>query len=176
MTIANNPILTESQKSLLAQFAASSLNDTFYLSGATALSAFYLQHRFSEDLDFFTESDFGIEDVLDFVKSLPGTKDSHYERKYDRRIFLLDYANTTTLKLEFTRYPFPQLEAGTLIGGIRSFTRSTRSRGSSSQKVRSVKAFGLTTDTDVAGAKTYSATPALSAKTQPWSAISPATV
>ena len=38
-------------------FAAWSHASVFYLTGGTALSAFYLHHRLSEDLDFFTESD-----------------------------------------------------------------------------------------------------------------------
>lgn len=47
-------ILTSFQKELLKQISKSILNDDFYLTGGTALSAFYLQHRISEDLDFFT--------------------------------------------------------------------------------------------------------------------------
>jgi nucleotidyltransferase AbiEii toxin of type IV toxin-antitoxin system len=118
MGIADNAILTEDQKLLLARFGASDLREVFYLTGGTALSAIYLQHRLSEDLDFFTERDFAIEDVLKFVKSLPGIRDTQYERKYDRRIFLLHYANTRAMKLEFTRYPFFQVEKGPVIEGI----------------------------------------------------------
>lgn len=62
--IAGNPILTEDQKSLLFRFRESQLRDRFYVTGGTALSAFYLQHRLSEDLDFFTEQTVGIEEVL----------------------------------------------------------------------------------------------------------------
>ena len=119
MAIVDNPILTDNQKALLARLAVSRLREAFYLAGGTALSAFYLQHRLSEDLDFFTAGDFAIEDVLDFVKSLPGAQNSHYERKYDRRIFLLNYANGQTMKVEFTRYPFARLNAGPVIDGIR---------------------------------------------------------
>jgi Nucleotidyl transferase AbiEii toxin, Type IV TA system len=32
----------------------------FYLSGGTALSGFYLQHRYSDDLDFFTRDREGL--------------------------------------------------------------------------------------------------------------------
>jgi hypothetical protein len=49
-------ILTSFQKIFLQHFGKSSLNETFFLSGGTALSAFFLQHRYSEDLDFFTEA------------------------------------------------------------------------------------------------------------------------
>jgi predicted nucleotidyltransferase component of viral defense system len=118
MTLADNPILTDDQKALLARFSASNLHDAFYLTGGTALSAVYLQHRLSEDLDFFSEADVAIEEILAFVKSLTGVRDMQYERKYDRKIFLLHYANANTMKVEFTRYPFARVEAGPIIDGV----------------------------------------------------------
>lgn len=50
-------ILTPLQIELLKIFGTLEEADYFYLSGGTALSAFYLQHRFSEDLDFFTNEE-----------------------------------------------------------------------------------------------------------------------
>lgn len=47
-------ILTPLQVSLLNALGKTHLRDSFYLTGGTALSAFFLQHRFSDDLDFFT--------------------------------------------------------------------------------------------------------------------------
>jgi predicted nucleotidyltransferase component of viral defense system len=89
MPIADNPILIEDQKNFLAYFRASPLCEIFYLTGGTALSAFYLRHRLSEDLDFFSEEGVSIEQVLSFVKSVPLVSEVQYERKYDRKIFLL---------------------------------------------------------------------------------------
>ncbi len=57
-------ILTPLQKNLLKQFALSSLNEIFFLTGGTALSAFFLQHRYSEDLDFFTDQPDQVPQVL----------------------------------------------------------------------------------------------------------------
>lgn len=48
-------ILTELQSNFLRAFFQ--LDQDFYLTGGTALSAFYLQHRFSVDLDLFTHDD-----------------------------------------------------------------------------------------------------------------------
>ncbi len=118
MNIADNPTLTVNQKTLLARFGASPLRDSFYLTGGTALSAIYLHHRLSDDVDFFSENDFAVEDVLAFVKSLPGVRTTQYERKYDRRIFLLQFENASVLKVEFTRYPFARVEAGSLVDSI----------------------------------------------------------
>ena len=47
-------ILPPLQLNLLAAIVRSPLRDDFFLTGGTALSAFYLQHRYSLDLDFFT--------------------------------------------------------------------------------------------------------------------------
>lgn len=50
----NNPILYPHQIILLSLFFASPFAKTFSLTGGTALSAFYLAHRESQDLDLFS--------------------------------------------------------------------------------------------------------------------------
>jgi predicted nucleotidyltransferase component of viral defense system len=51
-------ILTPNQKILLAEISRyQPITKRFYLTGGTALSEFYFQHRLSEDLDFFSEYD-----------------------------------------------------------------------------------------------------------------------
>lgn len=48
-------ILTPLQRRVLdALFAEEAFAKAFYLTGGTALSAFYLHHRYSDDLDFFS--------------------------------------------------------------------------------------------------------------------------
>jgi predicted nucleotidyltransferase component of viral defense system len=48
-------VLTLLQKKVLISLFDKGLADRgYYLTGGTALSAFYLQHRYSDDLDFFT--------------------------------------------------------------------------------------------------------------------------
>jgi hypothetical protein len=51
-TIMN--VLTSFQIEFIRLLAKSVLQEKFFLTGGTALSEFYLQHRYSEDLDFFT--------------------------------------------------------------------------------------------------------------------------
>lgn len=48
-------IFTNLQEELIKQISCTPIKDSFFLTGGTALSTFYLQHRYSEDLDFFTE-------------------------------------------------------------------------------------------------------------------------
>jgi len=52
-----NPVLTPLQRDLLHAFFAHPLGAQFFLTGGTALAAFYFQHRLSEDLDLFTTQD-----------------------------------------------------------------------------------------------------------------------
>lgn len=47
-------ILTDLQRKILNIFSAQPDEEAFYLTGGTALSAFFLKHRKSNDLDFFT--------------------------------------------------------------------------------------------------------------------------
>lgn len=47
-------ILTSLQEEVLRIFDETEEAELFYLTGGTALAAFYLQHRLSRDLDLFT--------------------------------------------------------------------------------------------------------------------------
>jgi len=48
-------ILDRIQQKILSLFSTIPEHDSFYLTGGTALSAFYLHHRKSRDLDFFSD-------------------------------------------------------------------------------------------------------------------------
>ena len=62
-------ILTPNQHRLL-EYAAKSptVAEHFYLTGGTALAEFYLQHRVSEDLDFFTKDPIIEVEILQWVQ------------------------------------------------------------------------------------------------------------
>ena len=48
-------LLTPLQRRVLTSFFQKGLGERgFYLTGGTALAEFYLHHRYSDDLDFFT--------------------------------------------------------------------------------------------------------------------------
>jgi hypothetical protein len=111
-------ILRPGQGQLLEAFSRSPLAESFYLSGGTALAAFHLGHRVSDDLDFFTEREVPVEVVLEFLRGL-GMGVPDYQHLFDRRIFLLPAAPEGPLKVEFTRYPFPRCESGNDVGGVR---------------------------------------------------------
>lgn len=57
-SLNNNPILLPHQITILQLFFALPFAKPFFLTGGTCLSAFYLAHRESQDLDFFSLSPF----------------------------------------------------------------------------------------------------------------------
>jgi Nucleotidyl transferase AbiEii toxin, Type IV TA system len=65
-------ILSPLQKSvLIALFGDPWFRQHFYLTGGTALSAFYLKHRYSDDLDFFTHQA-SLDGVPELIRSTTG--------------------------------------------------------------------------------------------------------
>jgi predicted nucleotidyltransferase component of viral defense system len=117
--ILRDDILGEAQRRFLDAFRDSALASRFYLTGGTTLAAFYLRHRYSEDLDFFCPDDFEVEEILGWLRSLSESPDIRYERKYDRRLFLLTAAGGRALKVEFTKYPFPHIEPVRMVDGLK---------------------------------------------------------
>lgn len=114
-------LLTEDQQFVIKLFAQETALHDFYLTGGTVLAEFYLHHRDSDDLDFFTETPIDIRIVEVFVKKITdhfGGFAARFERIHDRKLFFIQ-TKTSELKLEFSLYPFPALEQKSLIGGVR---------------------------------------------------------
>ncbi len=84
----------------------------FYLTGGTALAEYYLKHRISEDLDFFSEQEFDPQAISIFFaknkKSL-GIKKVDFQQSFNRNLFFL-YLQNDIIKTEFTYFPFPRIE------------------------------------------------------------------
>jgi predicted nucleotidyltransferase component of viral defense system len=115
-----NNILTPKQAAFLKAFGESALAKNFYLSGGTPLSAFYLKHRYSEDLDFFCENEFdtlSIDIFFKKVKDKLGITKIDFQQSYNRNLFFCQFKNEI-LKTEFTYFPFPRLEKGSVFEGV----------------------------------------------------------
>lgn len=114
-------LLTSEQQVVLELFAKeSTLRDEYYLSGGTALAEYYLQHRDSDDLDFFADTKTDIIFIESFVNKLTqrfGAPAARMEHIHDRRLFFLPL-NEGELKLEFTSYPFLALDKRTQKNGV----------------------------------------------------------
>lgn len=106
-------ILTKQQKLALRLISQTELANYFYFGGGTALSHYYLQHRFSEDLDFFNQNEFDTQSVTVVLKSFQkklGFVSLDYQNSFNRNLFFLRFNDDGVLKLEFTYYPFQQVE------------------------------------------------------------------
>ena len=110
------------QQTVFDSFAKDkNLSQKFYFTGGTALSAVYLHHRESEDLDFFSESDFdndGIIKFIDNIASLINTR-SRVTLKERVRIFeLVDDDKNLVIKIDFGYYPHSRLKKGKRLQGV----------------------------------------------------------
>lgn len=113
--------LTREQEIILREFSKNSrLRKQFYLTGGTALSAFYLHHRFSEDLDFFTQKQFENAEVVDFVEKIRTLLklEVRFTQVYETRMFELVKAGKLITKLDFGFYHYPRIAKGKLIDNI----------------------------------------------------------
>lgn len=96
------------------------LPELFYLSGGTALSVFYLHHRWSDDLDFFSDQKFGDETIDAFIQnisSLLGTK-HRFTTIEQTKVFEFLKDEKLLLKVDFAYYPYPRLEEGKAYQGV----------------------------------------------------------
>lgn len=119
-------VLTPIQKRVIGFVAEEKDLANFYLTEGTALSAYHLNHRISDDLDFFVaeKPDYiFLRKFAEHIKKEIGAQNMRYERLYDRNQFFFQLPKEE-LKVEFTQYPFPHLEDpktkdGILIDSIR---------------------------------------------------------
>ncbi len=115
-------LLTKEQyKFLRAVSQGKEIARNFYLSGGTALAVHYIPYRFSQDLDFFSEREFNPQVILVFLKKFQkeiGYRRFDFQKSFNRNLYFLQM-NKKVLKVEFTYYPFPQLNKPKLIDGIK---------------------------------------------------------
>lgn len=114
-------VLTPEQKKVIGLVADEPQLAGFYLSGGTALAAYYLGHRVSDDLDFFIAEKpdkIFLHAFIEKLRNELGAPPVRFERLYDRNQFFFQLGETE-LKIEFTQYSFRQLENTTRRDGIR---------------------------------------------------------
>ena len=106
-------LLTTEQRTLLETIAQNRyLTKQFFFTGGTALAEFYFHHRFSEDLDFFSESEFDSRQLLTTISSISKTlKLTKIEQQTltGQEVFYLYFADKKFVKTDFSYFPFPHL-------------------------------------------------------------------
>lgn len=114
-------ILSNNQRHVLELLSGESkITGAFYLTGGTALAEYYLRHRLSEDLDFFSEHEVEPEAVMSVLKKIQkpaGITSFSFEQSFNRDLFLLELKGES-IKTEFTYFPFPRIESKKKIGDL----------------------------------------------------------
>ena len=115
-------ILTNKQKLFLKLLSHNlEIANRLYLTGGIALTAYYIPYRFSEDLDFFSEEEIDTRPVVVFFKSIQmklGYKSMEINTSFNRNLLFLNFVDSS-LKIEFTYFPFRQIEEPHVYDGIK---------------------------------------------------------
>ncbi len=119
-------ILSQFQIKVLAYFKKSNLTKNFYLSGGTALAEFYLHHRLSEDLDFFTQEELNLDGLKKFINTVSQkipVKKIEFQHGYGLYTFFITTKIGEKHKIDFGQYPFGPIEKlknfnGLLVEGL----------------------------------------------------------
>lgn len=120
--MGNHNALTKNQALIFSEVAADDfLRAQFYFTGGTALSAFYLYHRESEDLDFFSKKEFPSEEIVKKVSVWAKKYSFQVERRQieNVHVYNLQFPNGEILKVDFVNHPYKSLEEGKIVDGIR---------------------------------------------------------
>ncbi len=114
-------ILTPLQEKFISLLAKNkTLTRQFYLTGGTALAAYYFQHRYSEDLDFFSLKQIDILALNIFLKQSKSElqiQKIDFQQSFNRNLFFL-HTKKDILKVEFTYFPFELIERPVLRNNI----------------------------------------------------------
>lgn len=93
----------------------------FYLTGGTALSGWYLHHRESLDLDFFSEQEVNALYINKWFKEKQkeiGHKSLSHTQELGFNFFNLRYPDGKRLKVDFSYYPSQRIQKGIVWNGL----------------------------------------------------------
>src|SRR3990167_7929180 len=120
--IKNPKILSNDQVKFLDIFVKTkSFSRKYYLTGGTTLTEFYIPYRYSEDLDFFSETEIDVSEITTFLKSIKKSleyKTFDIKTSFNRNIVMLSF-RSYDLKLEFTYFPFPRIDETNIVDGLK---------------------------------------------------------
>ncbi|MBU0570146.1 nucleotidyl transferase AbiEii/AbiGii toxin family protein [Patescibacteria group bacterium] len=106
-------LLTPKQKQILELASRDEIiTKQFFLTGGTALSYFYFEHRFSEDLDFFSEERYNPKRILSWVSSVGDSLKAKKIEQQDltgQHTFFFYFSRNTKVKVDFSHFPFDHL-------------------------------------------------------------------
>lgn len=115
-TLAAGTGLTARQEQLL-ELAVSEpyLTDHFYLTGGTALASWYLHHRESYDLDFFSENRFDYDRLIRWFRQHESDINPSamiFDEDWGFLEVKIRYSDNERLKVDFNHYPAQRVKKG----------------------------------------------------------------
>ncbi|MBM3283009.1 nucleotidyl transferase AbiEii/AbiGii toxin family protein [Candidatus Gottesmanbacteria bacterium] len=108
-------ILTKEQELILAAINNHRyFQENFYFTGGSVLAEFYLQHRYSEDLDFFTDKRLDNEIIFTSISAWSRQFNFKFSSRFVEVVYRFDltFKNNRKLKLDFGFYPYKRIEKG----------------------------------------------------------------
>lgn len=90
------------------------LRETFYFTGGTALSELYIHHRYSDDLDFFSEEKLDQELIFTLISDWGKKYKFNFTSRFVEVVYRFDiiFHNKPGFKLDFGYYPYKRIEKG----------------------------------------------------------------
>ncbi|MBI3559102.1 nucleotidyl transferase AbiEii/AbiGii toxin family protein [Candidatus Gottesmanbacteria bacterium] len=93
----------------------------FYLTGGTVLSSWYLHHRESYDLDFFTEKSFDYDQITNLLKTKQkeiGFRWIGVDEGWQFYTYYFRFPDNRRLKVDFGKYASSRLQRGLIWKGL----------------------------------------------------------
>lgn len=116
-------ILTPNQKQVLNLLSRDqNFIDHFYFAGGTPLAVYYLNHRYSEDLDFFSQDEIDfiwLNSLKEKIKKQIGAGEATINQSFNRNLVFFGLGEEI-LKTEFTHFPFEPIDPPVVISGIKT--------------------------------------------------------
>lgn len=116
-----NIVIAKRQQDIILRFGQNEfLTENFYFTGGTALSEVYLQHRYSEDLDFFSIDKFDDKKVTDIVGSWAIDVNARYEVVNVGYVYMFNliFSDSSKLKIDFAWYPYKNIGQFTKVNNV----------------------------------------------------------
>lgn len=113
--MGKNNLQTKEQELILDEISQNKfLCSSFYFTGGTALSLLYLHHRYSDDLDFFSQKEFDNQTILTLIELFSRKHQFTFSSRFAEVVYIFNliFKNQRELKLDFGYYPYQQIEAG----------------------------------------------------------------
>jgi len=113
--------LTKEQQIIYSEVAQNNyIRKNFYFTDGAALSSFYFHHRYSDDLDFFSETSFDNQVIFTLMQEWSKKHQFSLQSRFVEVVYIFDlvFPKNIPLKIDFSYYPYKRIEKGSTIGKV----------------------------------------------------------